>query len=193
MRAFLLAGALSLGGCAALPPPTSGEGASGIALRARSATDPAFMLAGRFVVKGPEQTASAALDWQHSTARDELRVNGPLGKVLAELVRDEAGVRLTDDRQRVTEAATLDELSRAVFGADLPLSSAAFWVTGRAGSADVRARDAQGRIAVLSDRLWRVEFTEYDGDGPDALPRQIEASDGEHSFRLRIDEWQQVP
>lgn len=188
MRVLSLASALALAGCAGLPPPESHE-AHAVAVRARSASDPAFQLVGRFVVRGPEQTASAALAWEHSIARDELRVNGPLGKVLAELVRDERGVRLTDDRQRVTEAATLDELSRAVFGADLPLSSAAYWVTGRSGAAEVRARDPQGRVAVLMERRWRIEFTEYDGDRPDALPRQIDASDGEHSFRLRIDEW----
>ena len=42
-------------------------------------------------------------------------------------------------------AASLDALSRAVFGMELPLSRAAVWVTGRAGSADVRARAAAGR------------------------------------------------
>ena len=188
MRAFICAGVLALAGCAAVSPQSE-EPASPIALRARDAVDPAFSLSGRFVVKGPDQTGSAALDWTHSTRHDELQVNGPLGKVLAQLVRDERGVRLIDERQRVTEAASLDALSRAVFGMELPLSRAAVWVTGRAGSADIRARDAAGRIAVLSERNWRVEFTEYDGTGPEALPRQIDASDGEYRFRLRIDEW----
>ena len=77
--------------------------------------------------------------------------------------------------------------------AELPLSRAAYWVTGRPGSADVRARDAAGRVAVLTEQSWRVEFTEYDGESPDALPRQIDASDGEHSFRLRIDAWYPLP
>jgi outer membrane lipoprotein LolB len=194
MRALLCAGALALAGCAALPPP-AGEDPQVLALRerARDALNPAFSLSGRFVVKGPEQTASAALDWQHAKDRDELQINGPLGKVLAQLVRDAQGVRLIDERQRVTEAATIDELSRAVFGAELPLSRAAYWVTGRPGNADVRSRDAAGRVAVLTEQSWRVEFTEYDGDGPDALPRQIDASDGEHSFRLRIDAWYPLP
>ncbi len=190
MRRWLWAGALALAGCAAVPTQPEGSAdASAIESRARDPQRPAFSLTGRFVVKGPEQTASAALDWQHSTERDELQINGPLGKVLAQLVRDERGVRLMDEGHRVTEAASLDELSQRVFGAALPLSRAAYWVTGRAGSGEVRARDAAGRIAVLSERNWRVEFAGYHGDGPEALPRQIEASDGEYSFRLRIDEW----
>jgi outer membrane lipoprotein LolB len=184
--------ALLLAGCATRPvlPP---DQQTLIRARARDDHGAAFSLSARFVVKGPDQTASASLDWQHSSESDELQINGPLGKVLALLNRDAGGVRLTDDRQRVTQAATLDELAYAAFGADIPLNGAAYWVTGRAGRALVMSRDVAGRLSVLSERGWRIEFVEYEDDSAEALPRLIEASDGEHSFRLLVDAWNPVP
>jgi hypothetical protein len=160
MRAFICAGVLALAGCAAVPPQ-SDESASPIALRARDAVDPAFSLSGRFVVKGPDQTGSAALDWTHSTRHDELQVNGPLGKVLAQLVRDERGVRLIDERQRVTEAASLDALSRAVFGMELPLSprrGLGDWACRQCGRPRTRrGRAHRGAVrAQLAGRIHRI-------------------------------------
>ncbi|WP_018413029.1 lipoprotein insertase outer membrane protein LolB [Methyloversatilis thermotolerans] len=191
-RGAVLVSAIALTGCASVPSPDA-QDAHALERRARQGEDAAFSLSARFVVRGPERTASAAMDWLHTRERDELQINGPLGKVLARLVRDDHGVRLVDDRQRVVEAASLDALSSELFGVRLPLSRAAIWVTGQAGTADVRARDAQGRVAVLTEGGWRVEFAEYASAEADALPQQIDASDGEHSFRLRIDAWHPVP
>ena len=182
----------ALAACATRPPVSVDQHAL-IRDMARDERAAMFSLSGRFVVKGPEQSASASLDWQHARDRDELQINGPLGKVLAQLTRDEDGVRLIDDSQRVTRAASLNELARAAFGADIPLTGAAYWVTGRPGDASIMSRDASGRIAVLSARGWRVEFVRYEDDSADALPSLIEASDGEHSFRLLIDAWHSVP
>ncbi|HEY9193705.1 MAG TPA: lipoprotein insertase outer membrane protein LolB [Methyloversatilis sp.] len=191
-RWLLVLSACALTACTTLPQPGADQRSQVRAL-ARSERDAAFSLSGRFVVKGPDQSASASLDWQHSSAQDELQINGPLGKVLAQLTRDADGVKLIDERQRVTTAVSLDELARQAFGADLPLTRAAHWVTGRPGSADVRSRDAFGRVSVLTERGWRVEFIEYEDDSPDALPVQIDATDGENSFRLRVDSWYPVP
>jgi outer membrane lipoprotein LolB len=177
-----------LAACSTLQQTESGEQAA-IRERARADVHAAFSLSGRFVMKGPQQTVSAALDWAHSDVRDELQVNGPLGKTLARLTRDPDGVRLVDDRQQVSEAATLDELAGALFGARVPLTRAAGWVTARPGTADVLSRDALGRVSVLAEQGWRVEYTAYEDDTPDALPRQIEASDGEYSLLLRVDAW----
>jgi outer membrane lipoprotein LolB len=192
-RVVLVMGASALlGACSTLPPPVSGEHAA-IRERARADKHAAFSLSGRFVVKGPQQSVSAGLDWAHSDALDELQVNGPLGKTLARLTRDVNGVRLVDDRQRISEAATLDELASELFGARVPLTRAAGWVTARPGTADVLSRDALGRVSVLAEQGWRVEYTAYEDDTPDALPRQIEASDGEYSLRLRVDAWYLLP
>lgn len=174
-------------------PPTGGDERTQIRALAQRADHPAFSLTGRFVVKGPDESASASLDWLHSDERDELQINGPLGKILAQLTRDAGGVKLVDDRQRVSEAATLDELARDVFGASLPLTRVAYWVTGRAGRADIASRDAAGRIGTMWEQGWRVEFVEYEDGAADALPRQIEASNGQYSFRLRIDDWFPLP
>ena len=46
---------------------------------------------------------------------------------------------------------------------------------------------------MLTERGWRVEFIEYEDDSADALPVQIDATDGENSFRLRVDNWYPVP
>ena len=193
MRLFFLGlCALALTACSTRPPLSVDEHTF-IRAAARDARNAMFSLSGRFVVKGPDQTASASLDWQHSTARDELQINGPLGKVLAQLNRDETGVQLIDDGQRVTRAASLDDLARSAFGADIPLTGAAYWVTGRPGRALVMSRDSVGRISALSERGWRVEFVQYEDDTPEALPRLIEASDGEYSFRLLVDAWNPLP
>lgn len=189
--ALVAACAAILSACATRAPVRLDEHAL-IRSMARDERAATFALSGRFVVKGPDQSASASLDWEHTQDRDELQINGPLGKVLAQLTRDASGVRLIDDGRRVTHAATLDALARAAFGADIPLTGAAHWVTGRPGGSSVTSRDAAGRIAVLTERGWRVEFVRYEDDSADALPHLIEASDGERSFRLLIDEWSLV-
>ena len=51
------------------------------------------------------------------------------------------------------------------------------WGTaGRGASAGVRTVDAQGRPRTLVDQGWTIDYTDYTGEAPDALPRR--ARDG---------------
>ena len=46
-----------------------------------------------------------------------------------------------------------------------------------------------GRLRRVVDRGWTIEYPEYAGDAPDALPRRIDIHRGDTRLRLIVDTW----
>jgi outer membrane lipoprotein LolB len=178
-----LAAALTVAGCAALPPDTGGPG---------EAPSMPFDLSGRVLVSYDGRAFSSGLRWQHGPGRDEIWLLTPVGQTLAHIVNEADGATLTGADQRQYRAASVDSLTRQGLGWELPLARLQYWVRGEIapGSAPgVVERDANQRLIRLEQDGWRVVFANYPVEEHGGLPRRLDLARDTHEIRLVIDAW----
>jgi outer membrane lipoprotein LolB len=95
---------------------------------------------------------------------------------------------LSDGRR--FEAASAAELAGSLLGVEAPFANLPRWVTARPGAgAQVRTVDTQGRPRSVVDQGWTIDYTDYTGEAPDALPRKLDVHRGDTRLRLIVDAW----
>jgi outer membrane lipoprotein LolB len=145
-----------------------------------------FELAGRIAARFRGEAASGNLAWRHAAESDEMLVTSPLGQGIARIVRQGGDVVLTTPEGHEHRAADAESLTEQVLGFRLPLAGLADWVRARPGPGPSRqARSADGRLEVLEQSGWRIEYLEYDG----ARPARLRLSYPGLELRLAISEW----
>lgn len=187
-RGLILASAGLLAACAQLPgfrtPPPP------LALQ----TPPgAFRLEGRVSVKTSEQSFAGGMTWRHASGGQELLLRTPLGQGVAELKGDAQGVELRDVEGRLHRATDAEALVRQALGVTLPLRGLASWVVGNArpGAPYQAEADAEGRLGVLNQDGWRIEFSRYTDAGGYLLPGKLVARRADDiEIRLVVDRWE---
>ncbi|WP_153162110.1 lipoprotein insertase outer membrane protein LolB [Zoogloea sp. 1C4] len=184
MKPAVLMLALGLVGCAApalRTPPVEMTPAAEITR---------FAVEGRLQVRDAERSAAVGFDWQHDGPRDEWLFTGPLGQGLARIESDASGARMTLSDGRRFEAASAAELAGSLLGVEAPFANLPRWVTARPGAgAQVRTVDTQGRPRSVVDQGWTIDYTDYTGEAPDALPRKLDVHRGDTRLRLIVDAW----
>lgn len=176
---IFLAGMLS--GCASSPPvahPTQPEFA-------------AFVLNGRISISHHGERHSASLHWSHNAHADELLLLTPLGQTAARVFRD-ADSALLDDGDKKHVAANVELLMQQVLGWHLPLNGLHHWVLGMADT-ETTARiehDANGRIIMLYQDGWEIQYLRFADDKPDSLPARLQLSRDNLQVQLLIDDWE---
>ncbi|MDP2433383.1 MAG: lipoprotein insertase outer membrane protein LolB [Pseudomonadota bacterium] len=153
----------------------------------------AFRLEGRVSLKANEESFSGGMTWRHAAGRQELLLSTPLGQGVAELRGDELGVELRDSEGRLRRAADAETLVRQSLGLTLPLKGLAWWVVGnpRPGVPYQAEADAEGRLALLRQDGWHIEFSRYARTGGHFLPGKLVARRGDDlEIRLVVDKWE---
>lgn len=179
--AALLAGCAELPGFRPAPPPL-----------ATAAAPTAFRLDGRVSVRAGEESFSGGMTWHHAKQGQELLLSTPLGQGVAQLRGDAQGVELSDSEGRIHKAADAETLVQQTLGWTLPLKGLASWVVGtpRPDAPHAAEADAAGRLAVLNQDGWRIEFSRYAPVGAYVLPGKLIARrDGDLEIRLVVDQW----
>lgn len=153
----------------------------------------AFRLEGRVSVKANEESFSGGMTWRHTTQQQELLLRTPLGQGVAELRGDGQGVELRDSEGRLHHAADAETLVHQALGVTLPLKGLAWWVVGNVRpEAPYQAEpDGEGRLAVLHQDGWRIEFSRYARVGGRFLPGKLVARRADDlEIRLVVDKWE---
>ncbi len=178
LRFITLFAFLTLAGCAGLEQRVPGDSIE-------------FELAGRIAVRYRNEAAGGNLAWRHTRESDEMLITTPIGSSVARIVRTGAVVVLTTSDGREYRAADAESLTEQTLGFRLPLAGLADWVRGRPVDAQpaVFRRDAQGRLAVLEQSGWRVEYQAF---RPDGLPARLRLDYPGIELRLAIHEWKQT-
>jgi len=172
-RALLAAAALAAG-CAhvvELQPPTTVE----------------FELLGRIAARDAKDAFTGNLQWRHAARGDEMLITTPTGQGVARLVREGDAVQLTTADEREYHAPDAESLTERVLGFRLPLEGLADWVQGQP-SPGVPARTEKspdGKLSVLEQRGWRVEYQRYEGERPSLLRLNYQGVE----LRLAITQW----
>ncbi len=179
-----------LAGCAQWP---GFQAPSPAAVLSLSPAPAAFRLEGRVSVRAGEESFSGGLAWRRGAAGEEILLSTPLGQGVAELRGDTEGVSLTDAKGRSHRAADADSLVRQALGLELPLRGLTWWVVGHPRpDAPYRAEaDEAGRMAVLEQDDWRIDFSRYESRDGHVLPGKLVARRGDDlDVRLVVDAWE---
>jgi outer membrane lipoprotein LolB len=189
-----LLAAAALAGCARLPVGTDGRGLA--ERRATLESVASWELRGRLTVDTGERAVQGRFNWRQDDDALELVVRNPLGAGILRVTgrTDALTVTARGETRTLTDPET--ELSELI-GWWLPVASLPHWLLGFP-DADFRAATepgADGTLAALEQRLWRVEFPAYQlaataPTGTEVLvPRRIDMTHGELTLRLTIDDW----
>ena len=152
------------------------------------AADAEFELAGRIAVRYRDDAGSGNISWRHGARADEMLLTSPLGQGIARIVRSGDEVILTTQDGREFKAADAESLTEQVLGFRVPLLGLADWVRGRPAPAPAptqQRNDAAGRLALLEQAGWRIEYVEYQG----RLPARLNLTFPGVELRLAISEW----
>jgi len=152
-----------------------------------------FVLTGRLVVNARQQKFSGGIRWQHTEKRDEIYLFSPLGQVVAEILRDQAGVRLTTSEPAVYQAQNVEYLTSQVLGWELPLAGLQFWVRGEHFPGTVAEKDldkANHAVAIRQDG-WNIVYRSYypEHSAVSSLPKLLEFSRSGIKMKLIVDQW----
>lgn len=172
--------AAALAGCAMFEP------------RAPLARAPAFDLIGRVAVSHDGRAFSAGVRWEHTAARDEIWLLTPMGQALAHIVGDGEGAVFTGADRSQHRSGDIEGLTRRALGWELPVARLAWWVRGDLAPDSVIQhveRDGQGRVAVIAQEGWRIQYAYLPSAGQDAHPRRLEITAGNQVIRLVVDGW----
>lgn len=175
--------ALTLGGCASLPPPPSATvGASAQA---------EWILQGRIGIRSDEQNLSGQVYWQHRADADDVLMTSPLGQGVARIVRDAEGVALEVPNQPTRRARDAETLTRETLGYALPVAGLSWWVQARPDPARAfeATRDDAGRLVRLKQDGWTIDYLQYAADAPER-PRKLVVTREGLEIRLVADRWQ---
>lgn len=175
--------------CAQLPAPAPGN-------------EMEFELAGRIGMRYREEASSGQLVWRHSETLDDMLISSPFGQGIAQIRREQTKVTLSTADGRSYQAGDAETLTLQVLGFRLPLAGLADWVRGKASAQlpiTEEKRDAAGRLVLLGQGGWRVEYLGYRDEEPGAgLPAQLRLyypSDAipEIELRVSVTDWRVMP
>lgn len=176
MKVFFLLGAAlalsaaTLGGCGSVAKRPTTE------LSAPPAQVKALRLSGRLSVRQGKEAQTGTVRWLHDTPHHEIAVFSPIGTTLATLVQDSDKVKLTTSDKETYEATDAESLMDSVLGWRLPISGMQYWVLGKAAPPEREAvleMGADHRLSRLTQKDWKIEYTNYRPVGNTELPGRI--------------------
>ncbi|WP_420465198.1 lipoprotein insertase outer membrane protein LolB [Panacagrimonas sp.] len=200
IRALVLTVCLAvLPGCALLrtPPPEPASGGQVQRLWLQRAN--LLSVVTTFTVQGRVASSAvgfkADLRWkQFADDHFEMRVAGPFGARAAELsgTPERVRVRTGQDQPEVTTDPEI-WLQEAI-GVRLPVRGLRWWALGLPDPAAPHqlSLDAAGRALRIEQNGWVLDYIEYLPGGLLALPRRIDASDGNTRVIVLADQWREL-
>lgn len=150
-----------------------------------------FAFNGRVATRHNGERSSAGVRWTHRGAEDEILLLAPLGQTMARIFSDAQGVLLEESGKRYFEQDA-ETLTERVLGWHLPLSGMRYWVLAlpAAGTQAFIERDGNGRVKVLRQDGWEINYTRYAAEAPDSLPLRLTLRRDGMELLLLIDEWE---
>ncbi|MGE8286939.1 MAG: lipoprotein insertase outer membrane protein LolB [Stenotrophomonas sp.] len=162
------------------------------ALRAQ----PAWAFQGRVAISKGRNGGNGRIDWQQQGGGYQISLAAPVTRQSwqlsggdgqpARLEGLDGGPRSGDDAGQVLAEAT---------GWEIPVEQLPDWVRGLPAQGAIAPEhlgfDVEGRPRVLRQQGWQVDYLDwYPAEaGRPALPRRIEAVNGDAKVRLIVDEW----
>ncbi len=151
-----------------------------------------FSLKGRIGVITQQKNHSARLAWQHAPKNDNIDIYSPLGGKVANIVKTAEQVTLTDSKQRVLSAKDARSLTKDTLGFSLPLAGLSYWALGKPSNKSIANAviwDESGRIKILEQDGWIINFKNYAENENYVLPRKVTLKNQKITIKFIIDDW----
>jgi outer membrane lipoprotein LolB len=176
IRILLSVALLVLSGCATVLPPVQSESVP-------------FALNGRIKVVHDGTSDSAGLRWIHLAQSDEILLLTPLGQTVARIYRDNTHATLDEGDKHYSDT-DIEPLMMQVLGWRLQLDALHHWVLGMKTADDtIIDYDKLGRITVLRQDGWEVQYMSFADETAHSLPRRMLLTRPDLQLTLLIDEW----
>ena len=161
---------------------------------AENAASADFGLIGRISVQDEKQRFSSGVRWQHAGLDDEISLHSPLGQVMAQIVQDNEGARLTTSEQEVFFASDIEILTERVLGWRIPVAGLQYWVQGEHFPATVAIKhlDKEGRTVAINQDGWEINYASYFSaqSAQPARPRVLVLNYEALRIKLVVDNWE---
>lgn len=200
MKKYLIfcASIVFLGGCAIFqptPPPLTLTPEQKQNLLTRQAllsqvTD--WNLLGRLSIRTEDDAWTGKLRWQQSVNDFRIHFNAPFGQGAMQLMSNpQFGVEMKIADGQTFYADNAESLLYNHTGWELPVSGLKQWIVGIPGSNDITKIkfDTAGRLAMLGQADWQIEYLGYKKIDEIDLPRKIVLQNDQLTIRLVIDQW----
>lgn len=185
-------------GCATLPGQTKSD-----AVVATIVTEPAantqngsaadFNILGRISVQDEKQSFSGSFRWQHLATSDEILLFTPLGQAVAEITKDDEGVRLITSKLEAFYAADVESLTQEILGWRMPLNGLQYWIQGTHSpiTAAEKDLDNKDRIVAIRQDGWHIHYSSFapGQTNPMPLPKVLNLVYQNLKIRLVVDDW----
>ena len=132
----------------------------------------------RVSVTTPQSNDQASMNWRFSDQANSIRLYGPLGLGAVRIEFDDYGVVLSDNKGVRHRGDSVQELLDKIVGWPIPVDALTQWLF-LVPHADTPFRyrlDEQQRLAVLEQKGWRIEYSDYKDFSGQLMPRKITAS-----------------
>ena len=153
-----------------------------------------FGLIGRISVRDEKQRFSGGVRWQHAGLDDEISLLSPLGQVMAQIVQDNEGARLTTSEQKVYFASDIEILTEGVLGWRIPVAGLQYWVQGEHFPATVAIKhlDSEGRAVAINQDGWEINYASYfpTQSAQPTRPRVLVLNYEALRIKLVVDNWE---
>ena len=153
-----------------------------------------FHLRGRIAIKNGADGGSGRFDWTQKGDQIRFELSAPLSNQTWRLEGQPGSYTLTDSKGAPQQSDDARQLIYAASGWTIPMQELRFWVRGaRAESVnDQEAHlsfDATGRLSVLKQNGWTVNYERYSDASDGALPIKLRAFKGEAQVRVIVQSW----
>ena len=152
-----------------------------------------FNLLGRISIQDQNQRLSGSFRWQHLAISDEILLFTPLGQAVAEITKDQEGVRLINSKLEAFYASDVESLTEEVLGWRLPLNGLQYWIQGTHSPATAAEKDLDSKDQVVAIRQdgWKVHYSSYTPAQLNQipLPKLLDLTYTNLRIRLVVDDW----
>jgi outer membrane lipoprotein LolB len=132
-------------------------------------------ISGKVGVRLRDDAHSAYIEWTQQGPHFDLLLFGPLGQGKSRLWGDASGVELTTARGETWRDRSPEALLQRLYGWQLPVSRAQYWVKGLAApkSNARRKYNADGTLSHLEQEGWIIDYVSYQQVATARLPHKL--------------------
>jgi len=151
-----------------------------------------WFISGRAAIQNGVESWHVNLLWLQQADDYQIRLFGPFGSGQVQLNGNPARVELLTSADERYMASDADQLLYEKTGVRMPVNELRYWLVGKSspnGHKEARY-DRHGRLTLLQQGEWRVQYKSYTLVNGLVLPSKIFAKKDDLDVRLVIDAWQ---
>lgn len=154
-----------------------------------------FHLRGRIAIKNARDGGSGRFDWSQDGDQIRFELSAPLSNQTWRLEGQPGSYTLTDSKGAPQRNHDARQLIYDASGWTIPMQQLRFWVRGASAiSSDLTEAaelsfDATGRLSVLKQNGWTVNYERYADASDTALPIKLRAFKDDAQVKVIVQSW----